>query len=241
MSMPMPKTKESLGRYNNLQRGNMDTINDGSWELFKLPMLLKDGKRKCFSAREVLYHEGDRNGRIYLIRSGLVKLLRYLPNGRARIVRLHTEKDWLGLEGLLGIPCNHTAIAFGHVEVEHFSIHNLVRLHWENPEAFSQLLCQWYGHLVKADKWISDFSTGEIKSRVARLLAYLADLDCNQPAGTFELLTVHEMADILGVTPESVSRHLASFKRQSVLQRQVNPAREIYQIDNQRLQQEMWN
>jgi CRP/FNR family transcriptional regulator len=73
------------------------------------------------------------------------------------------------------------------------------------------------------------------------LLAYLADMDCNQPTGTFELLTVHEMADILGVTPESVSRHLASFKRQSVLQRQVNPAREVYQLDNRKLQQEMWS
>jgi CRP/FNR family transcriptional regulator len=241
MSMRIPNANQNLNGYNSAHYWNVMTTNEGAWERFELPTLLKESKRKRFPAKEVLYNEGDCSGRIYLIRSGLVKLLRYLPNGRARIIRLHTDGDWLGLERVLGMSCNHTAITFGEVEVECFSIHDLQRLHRENPNAFSQLLCQWHGHLMQADKWISDFSTGEIKARVARLLAYLADLDHGQPAGAFELLTVHEMADILGVTPESVSRHLASFKRQCVLQKQVNPFREIYRLDSRRLQQAMWN
>ena len=40
-----------------------------------------------------------------------------------------------------------------------------------------QLLCQWHGALVHADRWIADFSTGGIKPRVARLLEYLAEIE----------------------------------------------------------------
>jgi len=99
---------------------------------------------------------------IYVTRSGLVKLLVYLPNGRARIVRLHAGND---------------------------------------------------------------FSTGGIRPQVARLLEY------GQPLDRVELLTVCEMAEILGVTQESVSRILATFKRGEILQKLSDPSREIYRID----------
>jgi CRP-like cAMP-binding protein len=47
------------------------------------------GRSRRYLAKEVIYRESDRADRICVIRSGLVKLLSYLPNGRARIVRLH--------------------------------------------------------------------------------------------------------------------------------------------------------
>ena len=173
-----------------------------------------------------------------MIRSGLVKLLSYLPNGRARIVRLHASNHWIGLEGLLGQPYEHTAIAVDDVEVEQVAIHNLQRLHRNDPMMLSQLLCQWHGALVHADRWISDFSTGGIKPRVARLLEFLAELEYGKPLERVELLTVCEMAEILGVTQESVSRILATFKRHDILSKQSDPSREIYRLDVARLQQE---
>ena len=56
--------------------------------------------------------------------------------------------------------------------------------------------------------------------RVARLLKYLAELEYDKPLDRVELLTVCEMAEILGVTQESVSRILATFKRRAILQKQ---------------------
>jgi CRP/FNR family transcriptional regulator len=202
--------------------------------------LWQNSKRKCFQAKEVIYRESAGVDRICIIRSGLVKLLSYLPNGRARIVRLHARNQWLGLEGLLGEPYEHTAIAVDDVVVEYLSTHSVQHLVMDAPGRLLQLLHQWHVDLAQADKWISEFSTGGIRPRVARLLQFLAELEYGCPTDRVELLTVSEMAEILGVTPESVSRIVATFKRRDILQKQPesDSLREIYWLDTPRLHQE---
>ena len=110
------------------------------------------GRSRRYLAKEIIYRESDRVEWIYVIRSGLVKLLSYLPNGRARIVRLHDGNDWIGLEGLLGQPYGHTAVAVGDVEVRYLGIHSLQRLNRDNPGVLDPLLRQWQGALVHADR-----------------------------------------------------------------------------------------
>ncbi len=215
-----------------------DPGRDTGWRAGAQPTLWKKGRRKRFLAKDVIYRESDPVDRVYLIRGGLVKLLSYLPNGRARIVRLYARGQWIGLEGLIGESYEHTAIAVGDVVVQHASIHCLQRLVRDNPSQLGQLLRQWHGDLAQADRWISDFSTGSIQPRVARLLEFLAELEYGQTSDRVELLTVCEMAEILGVTQESVSRILATFKRGDILQKQSDPLRDIYRLDARRLQQE---
>ena len=194
-------------------------------------------QQRC-QPREVIFLEGNTVDRVIMVRSGLVKLLSYLPNGRARIVRLYTNNHWLGLEGLLGKPYAHSAIALGDVELACCSVSSLQQLRRDNARVFGELLAQWHDDLVAADQWIVDFSTGGIKSRVARLLMYLAKLEFGQACDSVALLTVQEMADVLGVTQESVSRILASFKRNKLLQQQPDTTREVFHLDSRRLQQE---
>jgi len=193
---------------------------------------------KRFSPNEVIYREGERGGSIFRVRRGLVKVLTYLPAGQTRIVRLHRSGHWIGLEGILDQPCGHTAIAVGGVEADVFPVPSVSRLHRESPDTLGQMLVQWHIDLAQADKWISEFSTGGIKSRVARLLVYLAELEHGRGAQTVELLTVNEMAEILGVTQESVSRVLAAFKRRGILCRTDGARRESFRLDAGMLQRE---
>jgi CRP/FNR family transcriptional regulator len=46
---------------------------------------------------------------------------------------------------------------------------------------------------------------------VARLVDFLSKFEYGEATNRVNLMTVHEMADMLGVTPESVSRILAEF------------------------------
>lgn len=195
-------------------------------------------RRQRCQPREVIFLEGNTVDRVFLVRSGLVKLLSYLPNGRARIVRLYSGNQWLGLEGLLGKPYTHTAIALGDVELACCSTSSLQQLRRNKPRMFGGLLAQWHDDLAAADQWIVDFSTGGIRPRVARLLMYLAKLEFGQACDDVALLTVQEMADVLGVTQESVSRIIAGFKRDKLLQQQANSTRDVFHLDSRRLQQE---
>jgi len=130
-----------------------------------------------FRAKDVIYHKGDTIDKVYFIRFGMIKLLSYLPNGRARIVRLHAKGHWLGLEGLLGRRFTHTAQAVGDVEVVYRSLSSMNQLLRDNPGYNTQVLQQIFRQLAQADRWIAEFSTGGIKSRVARLLDFLAKLE----------------------------------------------------------------
>jgi CRP/FNR family transcriptional regulator len=73
---------------------------------------------------------------------------------------------------------------------------------------------------------------------VARLVDFLSKFEYGEATNRVNLMTVHEMADMLGVTPESVSRILAEFKRNHTLHRVESCMQEKYTIDTLRLQHE---
>lgn len=170
-----------------------------------------------FSPSDTLFREGQVADVVYSIKQGLVKLISYLPNGRARIVRLHASGSFVGLNSLFDSSYEHTAVAVGHVEAECIPVRTLRRLRDENPAEYCRLLENWYGQLRDADTWITQFSTGSIRARVARLVNFLSEIDPGASKTEVRLLTCEEMAAVLGVTPESVSRILAEFKRGQVL------------------------
>lgn len=198
------------------------------------------GKVRRFGPGEVLYRDGDQIEAACRVHRGLVKLMTHLENGDARIVRLQRRGDWMGLGGLLGRPHAHTAIAVTEVELDLFPLTLLHELAETEPEAFARLLGQWHGDLAKADKWIADFSTGNIRKRVARLIGYLVELGQEEfERGAVNLLTVQEMGEILGVTPESVSRTIAGFKRNGVLRKRASGRRGAYRVDVELLAREL--
>jgi CRP/FNR family transcriptional regulator len=169
----------------------------------------------------------------------MAKVVSYLPNGQARIVRLHGTGHWIGLEGLLGQPCGHAIIAVREIEADRFPVGGFPGHPGQDYGPAGPLARQWHMDLRQAERWISEFSTGGIPRRVACLLAYLAELEHGHGACTVELLTVSEMAEILGVTQESVSRVLAAFKRRGVLERPAGGGpRDTFRLDYVRLRQQ---
>jgi CRP/FNR family transcriptional regulator len=197
---------------------------------------LASSRRRAYGPKQILFREGEAADTVFALRRGLVKLVAYSPDGRMRIVRLHGSGALLGLGGLLN-PCHeHTAVAVNGVEADCLALPCVARLRKDDPELYCRLQEIWYAHLRSADLWITDFSTGSIRARVARLVNFLATLQQDGSPGRVELLTCEEMAGILGVTVESVSRTLAEFKRSRLL-RAVRPhSHKLYERDTRGLQ-----
>lgn len=166
---------------------------------------------------DTIYREGDAVEFLYLINNGRIKLLNYLENGRARIVRLHKRGSIIGINGLMAEPHPHTAIAVDDVSIYQLPLSALKKIKQQDLNTYCQLLEYLNNYLSVADTWITDFSTGAIRGRVARLLRYLIENDENTGPREVTLLTVEEMAEILGVTAESVSRVMADLKRKNIL------------------------
>lgn len=197
--------------------------------------LLYNARRAIYSPHHVLYHQGDESDTVSFITGGLLKLVSHLPNGRARIVRLHRPGSILGLSGLRGRSNEHTAIAVTTVSTLQVRLSAILRLRSDDPTSYAGLLERWHDYLQDADRWIVQFSTGPIRGRVARLLEFLGHFDPDATEGRVKLLTCEEMASILGVTSESVSRILADFKRKHILAQNHNGKNESYDADLFRL------
>jgi len=199
--------------------------------------LFQSAKQIYFGPQQHIYQEGSLADTIYFINKGMVKLVSYLPNGKARIVRLLGHGKILGLDGIVGKSYEHTAIAVNKIELLKIPTYILNRIKNQDPEKYFLVGEQWYDYLRAADTWITQFSTGSIRARVARLVTFLSYIEFETDHNQVELLNVEEMAAVLGVTPESVSRVLADFKRRHALERMSDSDGYHYTRNSQLLQE----
>ncbi len=200
--------------------------------------LLAYARRATYRPQDVLYHQGEASDTVFFISRGLLKLVTYLPNGRARIVRLPRAGSVLGLSGLFGQQYEHTAVAVTPVVALRLPLSAVRHLRTENMATYVNLAERWFDYLQDADRWITQFSTGPIRARVARLLAFLSQIEHDPEAdadGQLQLLTCEDMGSILGVTNESVSRILAEFKRRHILAHHDGDTQKVYAADLARL------
>ena len=75
-------------------------------------------------------------------------------------------------------------------------------------------MTRWQRALNEADAWVTDFSTGNSKQRIARLILLLVK---GNPANTCLLFGREDMGATLGITTETTSRIIAEFKRQHLI------------------------
>lgn len=170
-----------------------------------------------YSVGSILYQEGHVDNAIYTIRSGMVKLVRYLPDGKERIIRLMKATESIGLERVLGRPYGHTAIVLQPVTACRIPIGVMQQLDEEKPRFYRQLMERWATILFQADDYIMMLLSGTVKQRVVHLIQWLTEYTESENKSTVVLLSGSDMSAMLNITPESVSRSLAELKRLNIL------------------------
>jgi CRP/FNR family transcriptional regulator, anaerobic regulatory protein len=161
-----------------------------------------------------LYLAGDTGEYLFTVRSGMLKLVQYLPDGSQRIVRIVRSTDVLGLESLLDDRYQHDAVALHATEVCRFPARLVRELGRVNPALHHELMARWQRALTEADAWLTELSTGSARQRVARLLLRLVR---DRETSECPLFSREDMGAMLGVTTETASRTIAEFKRQGLL------------------------
>lgn len=171
-------------------------------------------KDVILAPEDALYRMQERGSTLFTLRGGVMKLLQYLPDGTQRIVRLLQDSDVLGLEALVDQPYQHDAIALTHCEICAIPVAVIERLGREQPRLYLALMARWQQALSEADAWLTEFTTGTARQRVARLLLRLSCPDRDNPLPLFGR---EDMGAMVGLTTETVSRTIAELRRQGVL------------------------
>jgi CRP/FNR family transcriptional regulator len=163
-----------------------------------------------------LFNMGVPTEGVYCIRHGAVKMVKHDPSGGQHIVRVLKKGDVAGIESAFGENYEHTAIAVGEVRacrvpIEYFR--NFVATHGNLQ---MRLLRTSQETLRETESWLSELTVGNLpaRTRMARLLLRLRVTDDDDRIHRFG---IEDMAAILGITQETVSRVISDFVREGIL------------------------
>ena len=180
-------------------------LTDDDFNRFKVPvdnLVLPKGT--------ILYGQGQPAAAMFTIRDGLIKLEQSLADGSCRIVSLLRPGDIVGLETSVAQDYEHSAVAL--------LPSKLCRIPRQTVEQFSsqisaQLMGKWHSMMKRSHQCALELSTGSAKQRMARLFLILS----HSQSETFQLFSREDVGALLGITTETASRMVSSFKRQNVI------------------------
>jgi len=169
-----------------------------------------------FTERTQFYNQGSNDNKIYSLRSGYIKLVQTQDDGSSRIVRVLGPGALVGLEALLDKPYRHTVIALSTLDVCRMTTATLKHLETEHPWLIDKVMKHWEQHLAFADRWISELSTGTVRSRTLKLLKFLLELN-GDANNTVRFFGYEDMAAMIGTSRETFSRIIIELKDEGVI------------------------
>lgn len=174
-----------------------------------------------FEAGARIFSQGDRAGKIYRVKAGIVRLYRLLSDGRRQVTAFCLPGDVFGLapEG------SHHLFAEA---VEETQLAVYPALEALDGDVMALLL----GKLFTAQNHLTVLGRHQAAERLA---SFLLDMAARQGTGTRVDLPMSrtDIADYLGLTIETVSRSLAKLQQERLVR--LNGARHIELLDAETL------
>ena len=163
-----------------------------------------------------LFEMGMPTEGVYCIRLGAVKMIKLDPVGGQRIVRVLKKGDIAGIESAFGERYEHTAVAVGAVRACRVPIEYFRGFVATHGNLQMRLLRMSQDTLRETESWLSDLAAGTlpVRTRMARLLLRLRVSSDND---RIHRLAIEDMAAILGIAAETVSRTISDLVRDEIL------------------------
>ena len=179
-------------------------------------------KVESFPHNSVIYRPGDTTDRVYLLKSGRVRLMRLGKNSSRSVVSILRPGDLFGeLFRPEGTPVEEMAIASGEAEV--WSIEGRdFRAQLEARPALAVDVVRAYAERVRAlRKRVLGLTFKEVPARLADTLLTLAEAHGERcpHGGETDLrgITQQDLADLVGASRSFVSTLINEMKREGVL------------------------
>lgn len=182
--------------------------------------LARLGRRRHYVRGETIFAAGDEEIACASLISGAVKLSRFDTEGVERTVALIHPAGFLAR--LFATPADCTATALAPTELCLFPRAAVLSEMREHPDFMERVLRATTDQLDQSRALIELIGRRDARARVAGFLKLLANDGCAQPQDglTVDLaLTRGEMASLLGLTIETVSRQLGALEADGVIER----------------------
>ena len=171
-----------------------------------------------FTEGTLLFREGDPFNAIAAVRAGMVKTYVTDTHGREKVLGFYLPGEIIGLSAIHSerYPCN--AVALNTVMLCNFSFPKMALLATQMPGLQQQLFRLLSADIGKATLLAGDFSADE------RMAAFLVSLSRRYEQRCYSALRFQlamprtDIANYLGLAPETISRVLRRLQAEGILQ-----------------------
>jgi len=163
---------------------------------------------------QILFSEGNRSIHLYAIRSGKVKLLKTEANGREHLTAVLTAGDLFGFEAVFGDAYTAAAEMVTDGELCLASGEELKVLMARVPRVAIDLARYLHHQLGRALERQSCVTASGARAKLAGFLLHELATRPREDGEAIvcQDLTLKDLGDILGLSPETVCRTLGTFK-----------------------------
>jgi CRP/FNR family transcriptional regulator, anaerobic regulatory protein len=170
---------------------------------------------------QALYRSGEVFEAVYLVRTGFVKSVVLLEDGREQITGLNMPGEMLGMDGLASGRYASDAIALGDGEVCVVPYHRLENLGRE-ARSMQRKLHRMFSHeIVREQRMMLMLGSMGAEERVANFLLNLSDRFSAlgySPSEFILRMTRDEIGSLLGMKLETVSRIFSKFQKKVLIE-----------------------
>ncbi len=175
-----------------------------------------------YHRNQILFFEGGQANHLFSLRSGLVKLVKSLENGKDRIVRALFPGEIFGFEALAETSYPLTAVVLKDSEICSISREAFFDFLRSNADITLSVIAFLVGEVDRVRAQITDMSFKDARTRLATLLLSLvapADASANGK-GEFNLpFSSQEVGEILELSSETVSRTWTALQKDRLLEK----------------------
>ena len=183
----------------------------------ELELMAQNVSEAGFEKGESLIKEGILNSHITYMQSGLVKIHMKASGNKEYILKLVTAPSYLGLSTIFGDRVNnYSATALAPTTACFINIETFKKLIHTNGSFAYEIIADISRNELLDYKRFALQSHKQTSGRIAGVILYFADKvyqnDC------FELpVSRNEIAELIGISRESVTRGLMNFKKEGII------------------------
>jgi CRP-like cAMP-binding protein len=171
---------------------------------------------------QLICSQGELCNKVYIIHKGKVKIYKYTKEGKEQILYILSEGDFIGDMNLL----KQGDFQFNAVALEHVVMYTLNKEDFKvivksTPEITFKILEELQDRLVNLERLIQTLSTKDVESRLAYMLLSFIKSFSKETTRGIELkvpLNREDMANLIGITRETMSRKLASLQEAGIIE-----------------------
>jgi len=170
----------------------------------------------------VLYLEGSSAQHLFGLRSGLVKLVNLLENGKERIVRVLFPGAVFGFEALTKTACPVTAVVLQDSEICVVPCDEFLSLLQTSTDTALGVIRYLVSEVTRVRSQIADMSFKDARMRVTTFVLSLVPPDELKSSLTASItlpFSTLEIGEILELSPETVSRTWSALRRDGLIEK----------------------